>query len=79
MKPSGVDRTVPEAPGASPSRRRSLLVGAGVAGAAALAARVLPTAPAEAVADPAAKPAVDEQGGYRLTQHVLRYYETTKI
>jgi formate dehydrogenase major subunit len=51
-----------------------------VAGAAVLAARALPTAPAEAAAAAAAaKPAVDDTGGYQLTRHVLRYYETAKV
>ena len=79
MKSMGVDRTTPEAPSASSTKRRGLLLGAGVAGAAALAARALPTAPAEAVAAPAAKTTGETKAGYQLTQHVLRYYETTKV
>jgi hypothetical protein len=67
----------PEAP-AKPARR-GLVVGAGVAGAAALAAHALhrglaqpaPVAVAGATGAPAAE-------GYRLTEHVRRYYETTK-
>ena len=59
--------------------RRQLVVGAGVAaGAAALAAATLAsrgTAPAAA----AKAGAESKQGeGYRLTDHVLRYYETTR-
>jgi len=55
------------------------VIGAGVAGAAALAVKVMPgqTVAPSAVAA-AAKPAVDTAGGYQLTQHVLRYYETTR-
>ena len=81
MKCNGVDPSHPEEPaGAPPTRRRSLLMGAGVVGAAAIAARALPTVPAApAVATPAAKPAVDDKAGYQLTQHVLRYYETTRV
>jgi hypothetical protein len=80
MKSSAADRTPAEAPRAStnPTRRRGLLLGAGAAGAALVAAKALPTAPAE-VAAAAAKPALDDKGGYQLTQHVLRYYETTKV
>lgn len=63
---------------ASPTRRRSLVLGAGVAGAAAIAAKTLPVASDEPVAQ-AGQPASDTQQGYRLTQHVLRYYETTKV
>ena len=58
--------------------RRQLVVGAGVAATAALAAAALaprggaPAAAAKAGSDPA-------QGeGYRLTDHVRRYYETTR-
>jgi len=59
--------------------RRGLVIGAGVAGAAALAVKVVPgQAVATTAAASAAKPAVDTAGGYQLTQHVLRYYETTR-
>ncbi|HEV7914419.1 MAG TPA: formate dehydrogenase [Albitalea sp.] len=78
MKPSAADHTASDASRASPPKRRSLLLGVGVAGAAALAAKTLPITPTEtAAASP--KPAADEKGGYQLTQHVLRYYETTKV
>jgi len=76
---SSVKPTGPEAPGASPNQRRSLLLGAGAAGAAVLAARAWPTAPADAAAPGAAAPEAAAKGGYQLTQHVLRYYETTKV
>jgi hypothetical protein len=71
MRSSTLDRN-------APPRRRSLLLGAGVAGAAAIAAKTLPVAPEQAAA-PDAQPAAEPQAGYRLTQHVLRYYETTKV
>jgi hypothetical protein len=59
--------------------RRRLVVGASVAAGAALAAAALrhqadtkaPIAAADAKTGP-------EQGGYRLTDHVRRYYETTR-
>ena len=58
--------------------RRQLVVGAGVAATTALAAAAFaprgaaPAATAKAGADPA-------QGeGYRLTDHIRRYYETTR-
>jgi len=78
MKSVAVDRNAPEASSPAPTRRRGLLLGAGVAGAAALAAKTLPVAP-EAVADAATMPLPDTAAGYQLTQHVLRYYETTKV
>jgi len=63
---------------AKPLKRRGLLLGVGVAGAAAIAAKTLPVAPVEP-APAADKPAADRAGGYQLTQHVLRYYETAKV
>ena len=69
-----------ESAASAPRRdRRGLVVGTGVAGVAAVAAHALGrsgvAAPAAAAA---ASPAGDSAGGYRLTPHVLRYYETTK-
>ena len=58
--------------------RRSLVVGAGVAGAAALAAAALHRGAAEAPVAVAAKTAAAPDEGYRETPHVLRYYETTR-
>jgi hypothetical protein len=56
-----------------------VLIGAGAAGAAAVAATAIPQAPkADAVAAaPAAVP--DQGGGYRLSPHVMRYYQTAKV
>jgi hypothetical protein len=67
-------------PSTTPATRRGLIVGAGVAGAAVVAAKVMPgSAVATSTAASAVKPAVDTAaGGYQLTQHVLRYYETTR-
>ncbi|HJV59433.1 MAG TPA: formate dehydrogenase [Albitalea sp.] len=73
------DRSRPPAPDEAPAKRRSLLLGAGVAGVAALAVKALPGAPQQEAAAARAKPAPDTDGGYQLTQHVLRYYETTKV
>ena len=60
--------------------RRAALAGAGTAGALAAAAALLPGTlqgtPAQ-VAD--AKPAPDGAAGYRLTEHVKRYYATARI
>ncbi|MCE9660936.1 MAG: formate dehydrogenase [Burkholderiales bacterium] len=57
--------------------RRGLLLGAGAVGAAAVAAGALHRG-VIAEAAVAAVPAAAEGEGYRLTPHVLRYYETTK-
>jgi hypothetical protein len=71
------DRQIQSAP-ANPLKRRGLLLGVGAAGAAALAVRALPGATPVATAAVAAKAAVDPSGGYRLTEHVLRYYDTAR-
>jgi hypothetical protein len=59
--------------------RRRVFAGAGTVGALAAAAAVLPLGkPAtQAAAEPKAAP--DPTGGYQLTEHVKRYYETTKV
>lgn len=61
--------------------RRKALAGVGVAGAAAVAATVLPTAgtPVQAVATAVPEPTgLDASGGYRMTEHIQRYYDTTR-
>jgi len=78
MKPVALDLNPPEPARTAPTKRRNLVLGAGVAGAAAIAAKALPVAP-EAVAAVATQSAPDTAAGYQLTQHVLRYYETTKV
>jgi len=60
-------------------KRRRLFAGAGTLAAAAAGAAVLPLVkPADAAA-PDPKPAPDKGGGYQLSEHVLRYYQTTKV
>jgi len=75
---------IPEQPTAkvpaagSPGRRR-VLAGAGLAGAAAVAAQVLPgAAPTARQAASVAAAPPDTSAGYRLSEHVRRYYETAK-
>ena len=61
--------------------RRRVFAGAGTVGALAAAAAVLPAAtkaPASTPAEPAAEPP-PQGGGYRLTEHVERYYRTTRV
>ena len=66
-------------PKTSLSRRR-VFAGAGTLGALAAAATVLPgvTKPdaAPAPSEPSAEP---PQTGYRLTEHIERYYRTTRV
>lgn len=60
--------------------RRRVFAGVGTAGALAAVAAVLPgqtPMPAPVAALP--KPAPDTGGGYQLTEHVRRYYQTAKV
>jgi hypothetical protein len=59
--------------------RRHLLGGAGTVGALAAAAVLVPTTRPEAVTPPSLKPAPEQGGGYQVSAHVLRYYETAKV
>ena len=64
---------------ASPLKRRGMLMAVGAAGAAALAVKGLPGAAPEAISSVAAvSKTIDTSGGYQLSPHVLRYYETTR-
>ncbi|MBK0394489.1 formate dehydrogenase [Ramlibacter algicola] len=66
----------------SPSKlsRRTLFAGAGTAGALATAAALLPGA-REAATDlvKAPKEPPARGGGYELSEHVQRYYRTTRV
>ena len=67
------------AAGETEPRRRQLVVGAGVATAAALAAAAVLKRPVERPAGVVAgEPDAAQGQGYRLTDHVLRYYQTTR-
>lgn len=60
--------------------RRRLFAGAGTAGALAAAAVALPALkPAQDTAAASPQAAPDKGGGYRVTQHVLDYYQTTRV
>lgn len=80
MKSSPTEHIAPPAADPAPLKRRGMLLGTGVAVAAGVAAAVASRSlqvPAPEPAAPAAKD--DGAAGYRLSQHVLRYYETTRI
>lgn len=70
----------PAKPDSSPVvSRRLVFAGAGTVGALAAAAAVLPLAKAPEVTA-AADPATDKAaGGYQLTEHVKRYYQTARV
>ena len=59
--------------------RRRLFAGAGTATALAAAAVALPLARPTGGVVAAAKPAPEQGGGYQVTQHVLDYYQTTRV
>lgn len=61
--------------------RRTMLAGAGTVGALAAAAAVLPSQRSQ-VPEPGAESEAaprDTSAGYRLTEHIKRYYSTTRI
>ncbi len=60
--------------------RRGFFFGAAAAGAAAAAVVALPgVSSAPEVAVETLKPAPENGGGYSLSEHVKRYYKTTRI
>jgi hypothetical protein len=60
--------------------RRTIFAGAGTIGALAAAATVLPGAVRQDEASqPEAKAPPERGGGYQLTEHVKRYYQTTLV
>lgn len=69
-----------EAPSVQSARvgRRGLVVGAGVAGVATVAVAVLARRGAEALPVNHVKPTRIAGEGYRETEHVLRYYDSTR-
>jgi hypothetical protein len=58
--------------------RRTLFAGAGTLGAIAAVATVIPRVVQEAGPAPEPKAAPERGGGYQLTEHVKRYYKTTR-
>lgn len=64
----------------TPLSRRRLFAGAGTAAALAATAVALPLSrepQPQARLDP--QPAPEQGGGYQLTEHVKRYYQTAKV
>jgi hypothetical protein len=59
--------------------RRRVFAGVGTAGALAAVAAVLPVTPTPPQAAALPKSAPDATGGYQLTEHVRRYYQTAKV
>jgi cobalamin biosynthesis protein CbiD len=59
--------------------RRGFFFGAAATGAAAAAIVALPGSPALVAQLEEPKPAPENGGGYSLTEHVKRYYKTTRL
>jgi hypothetical protein len=59
--------------------RRTMLAGAGTTGALAAAAALVPAVQQAAPQQAGAQPLPDTAAGYRLTEHVKRYYATARI
>jgi hypothetical protein len=71
-------KSLKAAPAVSPLSRRTLFAGAGTATALAAAAALLPRAAVPVAEAPSAVlPLTD--GGYQLTEHVQRYYQTARV
>ena len=62
---------------AKTTNRRNFLLAAGLGGAGAAAALV--TAKSKTESAPGAEPAPDKASGYRLTEHIEKYYKTTEV
>jgi len=59
--------------------RRGFFVGAAATGVATAALVKLRSEPAVAVAEAAPQAAPENGGGYSLSEHVKRYYQTTRV
>jgi cobalamin biosynthesis protein CbiD len=59
--------------------RRGFFFGAAATGAAAAVAVALPGVQVPQASIPEPKPAPEKGGGYSLSDHVKRYYTTTRI
>lgn len=77
MPVSTVPESLPTQPGGKASRR-GFFLGAAATGAAAAAVAVLPQVQTEAVVD-APKPPPEKGGGYSVSAHVQRYYQTARV
>ena len=62
---------------AKTTNRRNFLLAAGLGGAGAAAALV--TAKPKTEAAPGAEPALEKASGYRVTEHIEKYYKTTEV
>jgi len=59
--------------------RRSLFLGAAAAAASTVAVTTVPSLRTALHDDLATRPAPERGGGYSLSEHVLRYYRSTRL
>ncbi len=78
MHPKTPESTTSAASSTALSRRR-VFGGAATLGAVAAVAAVLPSVPEPAASLPADRVAAAEDGGYRVTEHIRRYYQTARV
>jgi hypothetical protein len=62
---------------AKTTNRRNFLLAAGLGGAGAAAAVVTATSKTKAL--PGTAPDADKASGYRVSEHILKYYKTTEV
>jgi hypothetical protein len=63
----------------STAGRRAMLAGTGIAGALGAVATLLPKGELQDAPPSQAGPPAEGAAGYRLSEHVKRYYQTTRI
>jgi hypothetical protein len=63
----------------NPLSRRRLFAGAGTIGAVAAVASLVPGVVQQSASVPETREPPPRGGGYRLTEHVKRYYQTTLV
>jgi hypothetical protein len=66
-------------PSSPQMNRRRWFAGAGAVGAVAAVAAVAPVATVTTEASPTKKPAPNRGGGYTVSEHIKRYYQTTRV
>ncbi|GAC1532036.1 MAG: hypothetical protein NVS2B4_11710 [Ramlibacter sp.] len=76
---AGTGIAAPAAESSSRLSRRTLFAGAGTVGALATAAALVPAVRDVAPATDLAKEPPERGGGYALSEHVKRYYRTTRL
>jgi len=59
--------------------RRTMFAGASAVGAAVVASKILPSAPSDTPLAASGSGKADEGDGYRLSEHIRKYYKTIRV